>query len=128
MRTGNTESEREPMLHFDREKVLANVRAATTEDLLDRVPVFRDGMEPEPVHLIERELHERGVTAAEIDAHAAGRANSLTHDDGLAARCSFCDRPAVQRGWSWGRPAGRGFFRFLSLPFLPLPVYRCEAH
>ena len=56
-------------LAFDRDSVLANVRQADTEDLLNRITAYRDGMEPEAVAMIEEELRERGVTAAEIAAH-----------------------------------------------------------
>ncbi len=34
------------MLEFDAERVTRNVRDATSEDLLDRITVYRDGMEP----------------------------------------------------------------------------------
>ena len=57
------------------DRVRANVQAASTEDLLDRATVYREGMEPEALDLIEAELRRRGVTAA---AHAIP----------LVARCS----------------------------------------
>src|SRR5262245_49520354 len=45
-----------PNMRLDLEKVRANARAASTEDLLDRVTVFRDGLEPEAVAVLEEEL------------------------------------------------------------------------
>ena len=38
------------------------IRRATTEDLLDRVTVYRDDMEPAAVDLMENELWRRGLT------------------------------------------------------------------
>ena len=34
-------------MRFDVERVRQNVQQATTEDLLDRLTVYREGMEPE---------------------------------------------------------------------------------
>ena len=52
---------------FDLERVKANVRQATTEDLLDRVTVYRAGMEDTALEVIEDELRARKLSAAEID-------------------------------------------------------------
>ena len=91
-------------MRFDPERVLSNVRRATTEDLLDRITVYRAGMEPEALDMIERELYSRGVYTAQIEAHAASREQTiLLLPDGTAAPCSFCDSPAVAEGWGWHR-------------------------
>src|SRR5438309_1336400 len=96
------------MIPFDANKVLLNVRQATTENLLNRVTVYRDGMEPEAVTMIEAELHQRGVTAAQIQEHAErSRGQEQKGPDGLALKCSFCQRPAVARGWGWHRLWGQ---------------------
>src|ERR671938_2122749 len=93
---------------FDRERVKANVQKADTEDLLDRVTVYRPEMEPEAVFVIEDELRARGVTPAEIDEHARRREEAgLWAPDGFVAKCSFCYRPAVGRRWGWHRLSGR---------------------
>jgi hypothetical protein len=89
-------------LRFDAERVLMNVRASETEDLLDRVTAYRAGLEPEAVMIIERELRLRGVTEEEIEAHAEWCRREVVFDpDGVAYKCSFCHRPAVAqtRGW-----------------------------
>jgi hypothetical protein len=90
------------MLPFDRERVLVNVRKATTEDLLDRVTAYRAGMEPEAVTIIEAELRERGVSREEITAFAdVCRRDALKLPDGTAVKCSHCHRPAVVESWGW---------------------------
>ncbi|MCS6851516.1 MAG: hypothetical protein NZ700_10165 [Gemmataceae bacterium] len=118
-------------MEFDPERVRANILKADTEDLLDRVTVWRAGMEPEAVAMIEAELQRRGIGAEQIAAHSAQRwATALPMPDGTAVRCSFCDRPAVIQGWGWHRIQGRGLAALLSL----LPLYRprflayCAVH
>jgi hypothetical protein len=89
-------------MHLDLERVRENVQAATTEDLLDRVTVYRNGMEPEALFIMEEELGARGVDPKEIRAHAERRREEcLFLDDGTAAPCSFCHAPAVAEGWGW---------------------------
>jgi hypothetical protein len=109
-------------VHFDARRVEQNVRRADTEDLLDRVTVFRTAMEPEAIDLIEAELRSRGVTGDQIDAHARvweGRVIRLP--DGSAATCSFCHRPAVAEGRGWHRLLGL-------VPLFPRPYFYCAAH
>jgi hypothetical protein len=109
-------------MQYDRDKVSENARKAETEDLLDRVTVYRTGMEPDALYVIEEELRRRGVTAADIDAHARRREEAgLCDDGGLPARCDICGRPAVARGWGWHRLWG-------SLPLFPRPFWYCETH
>ncbi len=109
-------------MHFDPERVLANVRKATTEDLLDRVTVYRAGMEPQALDIIEAELTARGVSAEQIREHAQLRSeHCIRLPDDTAARCSFCDRPAVEEGWDWHRLWG-------ILPVFPRTFYYCERH
>jgi hypothetical protein len=109
-------------MKYDRERVQENVRKADTEDLLDRVTVYRAGMEPDALYIIEEELRRRGVTAADIDAHARRRDEAGVSDDGGApARCSICNRPAVVRQWRWHRLWG-------VLPLFPRLFWYCAEH
>lgn len=94
-------------MRMNLEDVRANVRAAATEDLLDRATVYRDGMEAEALDLIERELHERGVSRDAVAEHERKRREQTLFDSrGIALKCHRCPRPAVveTRGWHrlWG--------------------------
>lgn len=111
------------MFAFDRERVRANVRQAATEDLLDRATVHGEGMEPEALDLIEAELRRRGVTRQAQEEHAERhrQRSQLPGADGLTARCSFCDRPAVARGWGWHRLWG-------VVPAFPRRFRYCAEH
>jgi hypothetical protein len=107
---------------FDLERVRAIVRKATTEDLLDRVTVYRAGMEESALRVIEQELRARNISADEIEAHAEQRRQETTFlPDGTAVRCSFCHRPAVAEGWGWHRLWGL-------VPLFPRFYYYCAEH
>ena len=110
------------MLDFDGDKVRENVRRSATDDLLNRVTVYRDGMEPEAVQIIEEELRRRGIGSAEIFAHRmeAGRDN-LVDGNGLPYKCSFCDAPAVAAGWGWHWLWGK-------VPLFPQYFHYCKEH
>src|SRR5713101_3252608 len=111
----------EHAMDFDPERVRINARQATTEDLLDRVTVYRKGMEAEAVDIIEEELRERGEEQEQIEAHARMRGDEIVYDaNGIAVCCSFCDRPAIHQGWGWRRMRGRGLAGILTV----LPLYR----
>ncbi len=119
-------------MDFNRERVRQNAKQAETEDLLDRVTVYRDGMEPEAIAIIEAELRSRGLGREGIEDHAAKRQQSaIQGKHGLPLRCSFCDRPAVARRWGWHRVRGRGIFAVLTAV---VPLYRprhlayCSEH
>ena len=102
---------------YDRKRVRENVRKAETEDLLDRVTVYRAGMEPDALYVIEEELRQRGVTAADIDAHARRREEAgLCDNDGIAAQLFV-----VLRGRPW---CGAGGWHKLwgLLPLFPWPL------
>ena len=111
------------MLDFNADKVRANVEKAETEDLLDRATVYRGGMEPEALPLIDAELRKRGVTAAQVHDHAERRSREgVRWQDGkVARRCSRCDRPAVHGGWGWHWMWGR-------VPLFPRWLYWCAEH
>jgi hypothetical protein len=90
-------------MDFNPTTILANARAADTDDLLDRVTAYRDGMEPEAIDLIEMELRRRGVTADEIERHGEQYRDCLRDQAGNVLMCSWCRKPAVSEEWGWHR-------------------------
>jgi hypothetical protein len=108
------------MLELDRNRVLANARQSSTEDLLDRMTVYRAGMEPEALAIIRDELFARGVTAEEIADHEQRRGEVLV-EGGRAVRCRRCARPAVVRRWRWGKLFG-------VIPLFPRVEALCSEH
>jgi len=109
-------------MRFDLRTVARYIRKAETDELLDRVTVYRDGMEPAALDLMEGELARRGVTPRQITAHEQERREVvLTRPDGSTLRCGFCDRPAITRGRGWYRLFGR-------VPVIPRIFPRCEIH
>jgi hypothetical protein len=107
---------------LDWDRVRRDVKGAATEDLLDRLTVFRAGLEPEAVEVIEKELRNRGITAADIASHGERRRGEcLTRPNGDVARCTFCFRPALAAGWGWHRLWGL-------LPLFPRYFYYCREH
>jgi hypothetical protein len=109
-------------MEMDLERVKRNVQQAPTEDLLDRVTVYRHGMEQAALAIIEEELRARAVSPAEVKAHAERRRAEVRFlSDGTAARCSFCHRPAIAEGWGWHRLWGL-------VPVFPRLFYYCNVH
>lgn len=109
-------------MEFDATKVLLNIRAEDTSDLLDRVTAYRAGMEPEAIEAIEDELRRRGVRASDIAAHAEKcQTECLFHADGVAKMCSFCRKPAVSEGWGWHRLLNK-------VPICPRWLRYCKDH
>jgi hypothetical protein len=108
-------------MQFDPDRVRENAAKATVEDLLDRVTVYRSGMEPEALHIIEAELLKRGLGPREIDAHGASTEEALLDSNGLALSCAKCHKPAV--GY-----ARSTFKLFGILPFFPRVVALCAEH
>jgi len=110
------------MLAFDPEKVVLNARTANTEDLLNRVTVFRNEMEPEALPIIEAELRSRGMTAADILDHGDKvKTGVQLGRDGTIAKCSFCSRPASAQRWGWHKLWGL-------VPVFPRPMRYCSVH
>jgi len=110
------------MIPFDPHRVLLNARQATTEDLLDRITAFREGMEPEAIAIIEMELRRRGVDPAQTEQLHREREGKILRDrTDLALRCSFCSRPAIARRWGWHRLRGR-------IPLFPRLLNYCADH
>jgi hypothetical protein len=109
-------------MHFDLKRVAEFIRGADTEELLDRVTVYREGMEPAALDLMEGELDRRGVTREEIAEHdAMRRETAIMLPDGTALRCSFCNRPAVVRRWKL-------HWVFGLIPMLPWRFRYCAVH
>jgi hypothetical protein len=108
-------------MKWDRARVLKYAQDSTSEDLMDRITVYRPGMEPEAIRLIEAELARRGITQLQIKVHAEARRDAIMLPDGTALQCSFCDRPAVARRWGWHRLWGQ-------LPVFPRRFAFCKVH
>jgi hypothetical protein len=108
-------------MKFDLQRVRANVRNASTEDLLDRATVYRAGVEPAALPVILEELRSRGVTPEAVVAHEGSRRRALYDEMGTAIKCQRCRKPAVVRQWGWHRLFGK-------LPVFPRPFYLCEEH
>jgi hypothetical protein len=106
----------------DLERVRANVRSASTEDLLDRATVWRAGMDDDALAVIDEELRRRGVTGAELSEHEQRRQReSLAGPGGLPLKCQKCHRPAVVQRWGWQRLWGK-------VPVFPRRLAYCAEH
>ena len=111
-------------MKLDLDRVRENVRKTSTEDLLDRVTVYRAEMESAALDIIEAELDARGISTGVVHAHAAMREEQplLRHPDGTLVRCSVCERPATEQRWRWHRLWG--WF----LPVFPRFLAFCNEH
>ena len=110
------------MLPFDEQKVWVNARKATDEDLLDRVTIFREGLEPEAIPILEAELRSRGIDKDQIRAHAEGNEKDILRGpEGTPLKCSFCRRPAIAQAWGWHRWWGW-------VPLFPRLFNYCRKH
>src|SRR3954452_16679006 len=91
------------MTPLEIERLQRNVRKSATDDLLNRVTVYREGMEPVALRVIEAELRTRGLGWDEIEKHnvALRQAALMDNKMGIAMKCSFCPAPAVAEGWGW---------------------------
>lgn len=109
-------------MEWNPEKVLANVAQADTDDLIDRVTAYRNGMEPEAIDMIEDELHRRGISNHVIEERRqAYFGECLLYPDGTAMMCSFCRKPAVARGWGWHK-------LLHTIPLFPRRFLYCKNH
>jgi hypothetical protein len=109
-------------MKFDLKRVAEFIRRAESEDLLDRVTIYRNGMEPAALDLMEMELDRRGFSRDDIREHdRLRRQTAILLPDGTALRCNFCDRPAAVRRWGW-------FRLFRRIPIFPRVFAYCEAH
>ena len=109
-------------MKLDLKRVAEFVRKAETEDLLDRVTIYRSGMEPAALDVMELELDWRGISREAVAQHESQRRETaILLADGTALRCNFCDRPASVKRWGWYRLFGR-------VPLFPRAFAYCEAH
>jgi hypothetical protein len=109
-------------MRFNLRQVAQYIRRADTEELLDRVTVYRAGMEPAALDLMEGELDRRGVTREEIAQHNDVRLQTaILLPDGTALRCSFCNRPAIIRARGWHK-------LFKRIPIIPRFFAYCSVH
>ena len=103
-------------------KVAEFIRRAETEELLDRVTIYRAGMESAALDLMEHELDRRGVSMEMIANHGENRLlTAILLPDGTALRCSFCVRPAIIRARGWQKLFGR-------VPIFPRFFAYCKNH
>jgi hypothetical protein len=109
---------------MDVDRIREDARRTSTENLLDRVTIYRGEMEPAAIDVLRSELEARGVSSAAIEAHAVLRekAGLSRHPDGTVVRCSFCPRPAIAHRRQWYRLWG--WF----LPLFPKVVHLCKEH
>jgi hypothetical protein len=106
----------------DMDRVRANVKAASTQDLIERVTASRAGMEPAAILIIEDELERRGVSAAELVRHRQEwESKGLRDAQGRPLACWWCARPAVTRKRTWWR-----LWRLI--PLFPVTLPACEDH
>jgi hypothetical protein len=109
-------------MRLDLKRVAEFIRRAETEELLDRVTVYREGMEPAALDLMEGELDRRGITREMIADHDEERKKTaIMLPDGTAKRCSCCYRPAVVETRGWHRLFG-------VLPIFPRLLPYCAVH
>jgi len=99
-----------------------NIKDADTDDLLDQVTAYRLGTEPAAIELIEKELRHRGIMAKHIaERREACEQAYIYLDDGVAAMCAFCRKPAIKQGWGWHRLFG-------IVPIIPRWLRYCSRH
>lgn len=109
-------------MRLDLKRVAEFIRRAETEELLDRVTVYREGMEPAALDLMEGELDRRGYSREDIAEHdEKRRLTAIILPDGTALRCSFCVRPAVVQARGWHKLFGR-------VPIFPKLFAYCDSH
>lgn len=109
-------------MKFDLKRVAEFVLKAETDDLLDRATIYRSGMEPAALDLMEMELDRRGVSREDMAEHdRQRRETAILLPDGTALRCNFCDQPAQVQRWGWHRLFGR-------IPFFPRTFAYCLDH
>ena len=110
-------------------KVRENARQATTEDLLDRVTVYRGGMEPDAIEVIEADLNGRGVCPGQILAHSESNENVLLDENGVALMCSICEQPAIAFEKQFFQPVADFVHGLMGGPFFGTrPRTFCKDH
>ena len=109
-------------MKLDLRRVAEFIRKADNEELLDCITIYRAGMEPAALDLMEGELDRRGITRDEIAEHNEDRLlTAILLPDGTALRCNFCRQPAVIRAQGWHK-------LFQRVPFFPRCFAYCTTH
>jgi hypothetical protein len=109
------------MLQVDFGSLQKNVASAETDDLLDRVTVYRDELIPEAISLILEELVHRGIRPTDVESYRLRLGPVLRRDDGTVRVCSFCRKPATASGWGW-------HYLFKMIPVFPRYLWYCHTH
>lgn len=110
------------VLKLDKQRMLANAAQADTLELLDRVTVLREHLEPQAVEIAEAELARRGITPEEIESHGRRWRHRVLRDErGMVWNCCLCGRAAVAEELDWYRWLGW-------IPLFRRHYRYCEAH
>lgn len=109
-------------MQFEPQRLRISAQQHSNEYLMDQLTIWRDDLEPEAVDILTAELAGRGLGVQELAEHRQAReAAGLERVDGIALRCSFCDRPARERRWGLHRLWGW-------LPVFPRRWACCAVH
>ncbi len=104
------------------EKVRVYATNASNRELLDRVTVFKSGMEPNALTIIHQELRHRGVTQTQIQDHETLLEPLVIRGpEGMPRICKKCSLPAISCEWGWLKVFG-------FIPILPWKNLFCEDH
>ena len=109
-------------MQLDLEKVRIYAKNADNRALLDRVTVFKQGMETAAIEIIKKELLQRGISQSDINQHENTYKDLvILGPEGLPRLCKKCALPAISREWGWLKVFG-------ILPILPWQNLFCEDH
>lgn len=103
------------------DRIRSNAQKATTEDLLDRVTVYRHEMELAALPVLEAEIASRGISGEDVEAHLDARKGAMNREDGTVVKCAKCHRPAMSEGWGW-------HWMFGKIPVFPRRFAWCAEH
>lgn len=108
-------------MEFDPDRVRKNASLAETADLLERVTIQRDELEPEALAIIMQELLSRNIRPEAVVNFECLRSQAIYDSNGNPRLCRYCRRPAIftQKGW---------FKLFRFVPIFPITEYCCAAH
>ena len=103
------------------EQVRKFAALAETNDLIERVTIQRDDLDPEALTIIMQELLSRNISAETVSEYEKSRDKFLYDSQGKPRLCNICGRPAISSIKSW--------LKFLRIvPIMPITEYCCEAH
>jgi hypothetical protein len=88
---------------------------------MDRATIYRDGMEPEALVIIEEELARRGITGKALaEYNLTMEKDCLRSQEGFVVQCCLCRKPAMAEGWGW--------YRIFWIPIIPRRMKLCAEH